>query len=153
MKEKEIYLTKKGLEDLKQELNILVTEKRPKILNELKTTRGLGDLSENAGYHAAKEQQTFVESRINQIEEILKYAVVKNEATGGKIDLGSIVELKSEGLTYNYVIVGASESNPIEGKISYKSPIGAKLIGKKQGDNIKVETPMGVTNYKIVKVS
>lgn len=153
MTKKEIYLTKKGLEDLKQELNILVNEKRSKILNEIKTTRDLGDLSENAGYHAAKEQQTFVESRITHIEDIIRNAVIKDEVTDGKIGLGSNVQLKSKGSTHSYVIVGATESNPIEGKISYESPIGAKLMGKKQGDTVKVETPMGVTNYKIVKVS
>lgn len=153
MKETEIYITKKGLEELKQELNELVNIKRPKILNEIKTTRDLGDLSENAGYHAAKEQQTFMESRINQIEEIIKNAVVKDENKGGKIDIGSNVTLQSEGKTHNYSIVGSSESNPVEGKISYQSPIGSVLMGKKQGDSIKVETPMGITNYKIVKVS
>lgn len=153
MKEKKIYITKKGLEDLKQELNELVNIKRPKILNEIKTTRDLGDLSENAGYHAAKEQQTFVESRINQIEEILKTAVVKDENKGSKIDIGSCVTLESDGNTNEYYIVGASESNPVEGKISYESPMGSVLMGKKQGDTVKVETPMGVTNYKITNVS
>lgn len=153
MKEKEKYITKKGLEDLKQELNELVNIKRPKILNEIKTTRDLGDLSENAGYHAAKEQQTFVESRINEIEEIVKNAVVKDENTGGKVDIGSSVTLESDGSTHDYVIVGASESNPVEGKISYESPMGSVLMGKKQGDSVKVGTPMGVTNYKIITVS
>lgn len=152
MKEK-IYLTKKGLEDLKLELDELVNVKRPKIIEQIKTNRDLGDLSENAGYHSAKEDQTFLESRIAQIQEILKNAVIKDENTSDKVDISSVVVVSSNNQTFTYTLVGPSESNPVEGKISYQSPIGNALMGKKIGDSVSVETPLGSTDYKIIKIS
>jgi transcription elongation factor GreA len=153
MKEK-IYLTQQGLQKLKDELDDLINNRRPKVINEIKEARSLGDLSENAGYHSAKEEQSFIESRINEIEDILDRAEVKAEGSKSGADVGSVVTLKIDnaGDDLVYTLVGASEANPGAGLISYESPIGQKIMGAKKGDTFSVESPIGETKYKVIKV-
>jgi transcription elongation factor GreA len=155
MTDKTVYLTKEGLEKLKVELDDLVTNQRPVIIKEIRETRALGDLSENGGYQAAREKQTFIDSRIQEIENTLKFAKVKSDTEASKkIDIGSKVHVEVEGdkNTFQFEIVGATEADPAVQKISYESPIGKSLYGSKVGDTVKVQTPVGETKYKITKV-
>lgn len=148
------YITKTGLQKLKNELTELKTKKLPEIIEEIQVTRSLGDISENAGYHAAKEQQGFIQSRIDEIEEILKTAVVKKDMSTNKVGVGSKVFVTDTqtGNETVFEVVGASEADPINKKISDKSPLGEALMGKKQGDIAKFSTPIGDMSYKITKL-
>lgn len=152
MKEK-VYLTKEGLEKLKSELKELVDVKRLGVAQRIKTAREMGDLSENAEYTAAREEQSFVEGRINELEEIIKNAKIAEKTKGDLIEVGSRVIVHIEGSEEEYHIVGAPEANPAEKKISHESPLGSSLLGKKVGDKIEVEAPMGKVVYTIVKIS
>ena len=150
----EVFLTKEGLKDLKDELSGLVNVQRIKILEDLKAARALGDLSENGMYSAAKDKQSFLEGRIKELESILKNAVVveKNIGKNATIDLGSHVTLETQKITVKYSIVGVEEVNFSENKISHESPLGKALIGKSAGDIIEIEAPMGAVKYKVLEV-
>ena len=150
----EVFVTKDGLKNLKQELSDLVDVQRIKILEDIKAARALGDLSENGMYSAAKDKQSFLEGRIREIESILKNAVVieKNTGKNATIDLGSHVTLETQKLKVSYSIVGVEEVNFSENKISHESPLGKALIGKSAGDIIEIEAPMGVVRYKVLEV-
>ena len=147
---KDFYLTADGITKLKDELNDLVANQRPKIAGRLKEAKEYGDLSENAQWDDAKDQQAFVEGRISEIENILKHTVVieqpKDKDTVG---LGSVVHVEVEDGVQEYTIVGSPEANPEEGKISNESPIGKALIGRKRGDQVEVEVPSGSMTFKI----
>lgn len=152
---KRLYqITKDGKKELEAELKEL-KGRRGEIADKIADARGYGDLSENAEYDAAREEQGLVETRITEIEEILLNAEIisgkKNK--GSKIDLGSHVELKTGRKTVNYTIVGPVEANPIEGKISNESPTGSALFGKKVGDKVTISTAKGNINYEIVAIS
>jgi transcription elongation factor GreA len=150
----EFHLTAEGIQALKDELKELTTEKRGEIAKRLKEAKAEGDLSENAMYDAARDEQGFVEGRISEIEHILKHAVViSNKTNGGQVSLGSRVHVELEDGEVEYVIVGSTEANPDKGYISDQSPIGKALLGRKSGESVEVEVPSGTITYKIKKVS
>lgn len=152
MKKDNILLTKQGFEDLKKEYEDLVNNQRPEIVAEIKRSRELGDLSENGAYTAARERQSFVEGRIQELEDILKRAEVVEKSSDGTIVPGSLVTLKVNGMTVDYMIVGAGEADSAMKKISHESPLGKALLGKKAGDTVKVSAPVGEVEYKIETV-
>lgn len=145
----EFHLTADGIAALKTELAELVGTKRNEIAERLKEAKADGDLSENAMYDAARDEQSFVEGRISEIEHILKHASVIANKSKGVVALGSKVHVEVEDGQQHYVIVGSTEANPDEGKISDQSPIGRALIGKKAGDEITIEVPSGSITYLI----
>lgn len=149
----EFHLTADGLQALKDELQELTTSKRGEIAERLKEAKADGDLSENAMYDAARDEQSFVEGRISEIEHIIKHAtVISNKATGS-VALGSKVHVELEEGEQQYVIVGSTEANPDKGYISDQSPIGKALLGKKPGDEVQVDVPSGTITYKIKHIS
>lgn len=154
MSKKEILLTSEGFLELETELNDLKTIKRPRIIEAIKDARSQGDLSENADYDAARNEQAEVEGRIKEIEYMLDNAKIIEKAKGHLIGLGSSVTINyvddNENEIYN--IVGSMEADPFENKISNESPLGRSIIGKKEGDIIDVESPTGSYQIKIVKV-
>jgi transcription elongation factor GreA len=148
----EFHLTAEGIQTLKDELAELSTTKREEIAARLKEAKADGDLSENAMYDAARDDQSFVEGRIAEIEHILKHATVISNKSGSKVALGSKVHVELEEGEQEYVIVGSTEANPDKGYISDQSPIGRALLGKKAGDEVEIEVPSGSITYRIKKV-
>lgn len=148
----EHYLTPERLEELKRELAELKTAKRADVAERLKRAKELGDLSENAEYMEAREEQTQVETRIFELEDMIKNASVIKPSAGSKVQVGSTIELERDGKKMTYVIVGPNEADPIVGKISNESPMGKAFIGKNTGDTVKVKTPGGETTYKLLSV-
>lgn len=148
---KKVYqITTDGKLELENELREL-KEQRTEISEKIAAARDYGDLSENAEYDAAREEQGIVETRILEIEGILmNYEIIKPKS-GGTVHVGSTVDLKN-GKTVTYTIVGPVEADPLEGKISNESPIGAALMGKKAGDKVTIETPKGNVAYTIEAV-
>jgi len=155
MKQANNYITKEKEKAIQIELKELKGPKRKEILEDLAHAKSLGDLSENAEYHQARENQGNLEGRILQIEQILRSSEVVSGGGGDIIEIGSkVVVLKNgEKEKRTYKIVGAEEADMIEGKISNKSPFGKALFGKKKDDQISFETPKGEVNYKIINVS
>ena len=155
-KGKQMY-TQQGYQELVDELNYLKFEKREKIKNDIAVARSFGDLSENSEYDEARNEQAKNEARIKELEELLENAVILDESSidTNVISLGSNVKVfdKTLNLEIVYDLVGSNESNPAEGKISDQSPIGAALIGKREGDNVLVDAPAGQIQLKVVKVS
>lgn len=154
---KKNILTYTGLKQLEDELQELRVVRRQEVAEKLKEARAQGDLSENAEYDAAKDEQRDIEARIEELENILKNAevVVETEVDADKINIGCVVKLFDfefdEELDFS--IVGSTEANSLKNKISNESPLGAALIGKKVGDVIKVETQMGEVEYKVISIS
>ena len=150
----EYYLTKERLEELKSELSSLKTDKRVEVANKLKRAKEFGDLSENAEYQAAKDEQANVERRIGDLEEIVRNAlVIKKMADQDTVDVGSSVEVSRDGKSMKFHIVGSEEAKPEEGRISNESPLGRELLGHRVGDSIAVDAPSGKVKYKVVKIS
>ena len=152
-----VPLTASGAEKLKSELADLKTVQRPRVITAIAEAREHGDLKENAEYHAAREQQSFIEGRIKEIEGKLSNAQVIDVTTmpaTGKVIFGTTVELLdiNTDVTVEYQIVGEDEANIKEGKISYSSPVARALIGKEEGDEVVVNTPGGEKEYEIVEV-
>lgn len=148
--------TKEGLEKLRQELHTIITIDRPKNIKAIEEARSHGDLNENAEYHAAKERQSFLEAKINELEMAISRSEVieiSNEPAENII-FGSTVELKNlvNNQTVTYQLVGPYESNPEDGKISITAPLGKALIGNEEGDYIKVKTPGGVQEFEILEI-
>ena len=149
----EFVLTAAGIQTLKDELEQLTTTKRAEIAERLKEAKADGDLSENAMFDAARDEQGFVEGRISEIEHILKHSkLIEVSSKGGSVGLGSTVHVELSSGKQRYVIVGSTEANPDEGKISDESPIGRALLGKKPGDKVEITVPSGVITYKISAV-
>lgn len=148
---KTYQITTEGKKELESELEDLKS-RRGSIAEKIAAARDYGDLSENAEYDAAREEQGLVESRIAEIEDILQNAELIKASGKTTIGLGSKVELKNGGKTISYHLVGPVEANPIEGKISNESPIGIALTGKKVGDSATVTTPKGEITYEIVTI-
>lgn len=147
------YLTKERLEELKQELQYLKTGRRMEIAEQLRRAKEYGDLSENAEYAEAKEEQQRVERRIYELEDILKRAVViQKEEWLDVVQIGSRVTVKRDDKIYEYVIVGSDETDPAAGKISNESPLGRALLNRKVGDSVEVVTPAGKAVYQITKI-
>lgn len=155
--EKEYYMTQEGKEKLEKELEILKTEKRKEVVERIKVARGFGDLSENSEYDAAKDEQAFVESRIAQLEKMIRNAVIieDSDENPNVVTIGKKVKFIElpDGDEETYMIVGSAESDPLEGKISNDSPMAKSLIGKTIGDEVVVQTPGGELNVKIIEVS
>lgn len=149
------YITKEKRALLEAELAELQGPKRKEILDSLAYAKSLGDLSENAEYHQAREEQSKLEERIRKIEQVLTSSQVVKGGGGEIVEIGSRVVVQKEGTgdEKTYVIVGSEEANMAESKISNRSPIGVALFGKKKGDKVSFHTPNGDVNYKILKVS
>jgi len=149
---KDYQLTKTGREELEEELKALKS-RRSEIAEKIKAARDFGDLSENAEYDAARDEQSQVESRIAEIEEILQNStLIKGTNGDGMIVLGSVVTLESERGEVQYTLVSSVEADPAEKKISDESPIGQALVGKKKGDEVEISTPSGQLTFKVKKV-
>ena len=149
---KKLYqITDEGKKELEAELEELKS-RRGDIADKIAEARDFGDLSENAEYDSAREEQGLVESRIAEIEDILLNAEIIKATKGSKVSLGSKVELKTGKKTVTYTVVGPVEADPLEGKISNESPIGLALMGKKVGDKAVINTPKGEIQYEIVKI-
>ncbi len=147
------YLTPERFEELKNELNNLKTVRRIEVADRLKRAKELGDLSENAEYTEAREEQTAIETRIAELEEMMKNAsVIQGGAGKDKVHVGSTVEVEKNKQQMKYKIVGPEEANPAGGLISNESPLGKSFLDKKVGDSVKVKTPSGEVAYKILNI-
>lgn len=151
----EQYLTAEGAAALRAELEELITVKRPQLAERLREAIGQGDLSENADYSDAKEQQAFLEGRIQYLENLLRHATIIDDTNGrhkkpARVEMGCEVTIVPEGEpAETYRIVGAAEADPRSGKISNESPMGAALLGRRKGDTVDIETPGGIWTVKI----
>ena len=155
MKEKKIYLTQQGFEELKSELDNLINVKRPANIQAIKEARALGDLSENADYDAAKNDQAEIEGRIKKIEKMLENVEIIEKGDSSVVSLGTTVSIKyvdDEDETDEYQIVGSQEADPFMSKISNESPISKAIMNKKVGDIVEVESPNGVYKIEIIDI-
>lgn len=156
MQEKKNILTYEGLKKYEEELHDLKVVKRKEVAQKIKEAREQGDLSENAEYDAAKDEQRDIEARIEDLEKILKNAevVVEDEVDLDKINIGCRVKIYDVEFAeeLEYKIVGSTEANSLKGKISNESPVGKALIGHKVGDTVDVETQAGVISYKVMEI-
>ena len=147
------YLTKERLEQIKQELEDLKTNARIRVAERLKRAKEFGDLSENAEYTEAKEEQEQVERRIFELEEMVKNAsIITQGGTREEVQIGSTITLQKGKTTMKYMIVGSNEARPEDGRISNESPVGKELLGKKVGDTVKAKTPSGEVQYTVVAI-
>ena len=155
--EKQIVLTEEGLKNLEKELENLKIVRRKEVAEKIKVALSFGDLSENSEYDEAKNEQAIMEARILEIESMLKKVKIIDEKdiSTDKVHVGSKVKLQDIEYdeTVEYKIVGSSEADPREGRISDESPVGEALIGHKKGQTVKVKTPSGVLKYKILEIS
>lgn len=153
---KEVLLTEAGLAKIQDELDQLKTVKRQEVAVRLREAISQGDLSENSEYDAAKEEQAFIESRINTLENMIRNAKIINRDNQDKsiVGIGSKVKIQElpDGDVEEYTIVGSAEADPLEGKISNESPIGAELIGKQKGEEVTVPAPGGTIKFKILHI-
>jgi transcription elongation factor GreA len=150
------YLTHEKLAELQKELEMLKTDRRKQVAEQLEYAKKLGDLSENAEYHQAREEQAEVEDRIMRLENLIKNAVIAEVGSGQKgiVTVGSTIRLSKDGdnKSYVYTIVGSEEADMSHGKVSNLSPLGSALLGHKQGDTVKVTTPKGTVVYSIAAI-
>ena len=147
------YLTAEGLARLKAELADLSGPRREELAARLRSAIQMGDLSENADYHKAKEDQGFLEGRIQEIEAVLRTAIIIEHSQSDFVTVGSHITIQEDGLDpETFYVVGAKEADPRNGKISNESPIGSALMNHKVGDEVMVETPGGKIKFKIIKV-
>jgi transcription elongation factor GreA len=148
-----MLLTREGLAELKHEYDELVNAKRPVAVKRLADARELGDLSENSEYAAAKQDLSFIDGRILELEEILHSAkLITNNHTKNMVDVGCKVTLHVDGKKEEFMLVGEWEADPKEKKISHESPLGKALMGKKVGEQVEVEAPAGKVMYKILSI-
>ena len=156
MEEKKNILTYEGLKALEDELHDLKVNRRTEVAQKIKEAREQGDLSENAEYDAAKDEQRDIEARIEEIEKILKNAEVflEEEVDTGKISIGCRVKIRDLEFKEDmeYKIVGSTEANSLKGKISNESPVGKALIGAKKGQTVTVDTQVGPLKYKVIEI-
>ncbi len=150
---KKYLLTTEGLEKLDQELKHLIGDKRKEVIDRIREAAAHGDLSENADYAQAREEQSFIEGRIMEIEDIIKNAEIITQHThGSTVTIGSTVNVKVGGQERKYTIVGSNEANPRENKISNESLVGKALLGRKAQEKFQVSTPAGEMAYEIVSI-
>jgi transcription elongation factor GreA len=151
-----VYLTAEGARKLREELDQLKNVKRPDLAVRLRHAIQQGDLSENADYHAAKEEQGFLEGRIIELERLLRDTVILDESSvdGGAVRLGARVTVVEQGFSDREVfqIVGKAEANPAQGRISNESPLGQALIGRRIGETVSIAAPGGVTIFRVVAI-
>lgn len=151
---KKIFLTKEGFEDLKKEYQDLLKVKRPEVLNRVSQARNLGDLSENAEYVASREELSFIDGRIDEVEQLLKEVeIITQSKAGSVVKLGSTVTVDTAQGKEVFTVVGEWEADPRQKKISHESPLGKALIGKKIGEKVEVEAPAGKIIYTIKSIS
>lgn len=148
------YMSEDKLEALQAEKKQLLTIKIPEVAKRIDEARQMGDLSENAEYHAAREEMAWAQSRVQEIDYLLQNAQIisGDKKTGSTITIGSTVTVELNGKKKEYTIVGAQEADPLSGKISNESPLGQAFLGKKKGDKVSVDVPAGVQVYKIVEL-
>ena len=152
---KEIYVTTEGLEQMKSELEELIQVKRPEIIKALKEARALGDLSENAEYDAARQEQAQTEARIKELEAMIENAVIIENVDTNEVSIGTrvTIEYVDDDDTEEYSIVGVKEADPFNNKISNESPIARAILGKKIGDIVSVDSPNGTYDVKVVAIT
>ena len=152
---KEVFLTKEGLEELAVELDNLKQVVRPEVISQIKEARAQGDLSENAEYHSARDRQGHVEARIKELEYLIDNATIIEETKSDVVSVGSKVKIKysDDGEEEEYSIVGSTEADPFENKISNESPIAKVIMGKKKGETVTVESPNGNYDIKIISIN
>jgi transcription elongation factor GreA len=151
-----VPITREGLEKLKRELHNILTVERPRNIKAIQEARSHGDLNENAEYHAAKERQSLLDAKINELETVINRSEVIEIDKGQteRIHFGKTVGLRNIDMSQNvtYQLVGPYESDPEAGRISVTSPLGKALIGKEEGDNVRVKTPGGVQEFQILEI-
>ena len=148
-----MYVSREGLERFKQELDDLMNIKRKEIIERIERAKELGDLSENAEYAAAKDEQAFTEGRILELQDMITRAEIINSS--GRVDLvnvGSKVKVKTDDTETEYEIVGVAEADPLSGKISNESPLGRSFLGRRIGDKIQIQIPKGMVTYTILEI-
>lgn len=148
------YLSQEKHTELVKELEDLKMNRRKEVAERLEYAKSLGDLSENAEYHSAREEQAEIEDRIRQLEDLLKSSEIISAHHSSMVELGSTLKVKRVGdnAEQTFTIVGSEEADVVSGKISYQSPIGAGLLGKKKGETVTIQTPRGTVDYKIVSI-
>ncbi len=153
---KEVVLTREGYEKLKQEIEVLSTDRRREVAERIRVAREFGDIAENAEYDDAKNEQMMLEHRIATLEERLRSARVidESEITADVVSIGATVRLRDVGAnkTFEYQIVGSAEANPAENKLSNESPVGKAIIGRKKGETVEVAAPRGALKFKILDI-
>jgi transcription elongation factor GreA len=153
---KEVILTPEGYDKLKHEIEYLQTDKRREVAERIRVAREFGDISENAEYDDAKNEQAMLEHKIAQLEERLLSArvITKKEISKDTVSIGSKVRVKNmdAGKTFEYHIVGSAEANPAENKLSNESPVGKAIIGHKKGETVEVTAPRGTLKFKILEI-
>ena len=150
---KDLFLTREGMAEMQEKLHELKTVRRREIAEAIHTAKEQGDLSENAEYASAKEEQNRIESEIADIETTLKSAQVVSVKSSDKVSVGVTVTLDCNGNEKVYRIVGSNEADPLKGKISNESPVGQALLGKMKGDNVSIPVPGGKKECKVKKIS
>lgn len=151
MNENRTILSKQGYKNLKQKLKELKQEQE-RLVEDMEAARQEGDLSENSAYHSLRESVTLVRNQIGDLEQKLANVEIRDKQTNGTVGFGSTVKVKVNGDTKTIQLVGEGEADPLKGKISYKSPIGQGLVGKKEGQTATIETPGGEKEYKILEI-
>ena len=156
MNDKELVLTKEGLQKLEEELDDLKTVHRREVNERIRHAKEFGDISENAEYEDAKQEQAFVEGRILKVEGLIRNARIidASEYDQSEVHLGATVRVKEikTGLTHEFTIVGSTEADPVNQRLSNESPLGNALMGKKKGETVDVNTPRGMSAYKIESI-
>lgn len=151
---KKYLLTKEGLLKLNEELKHLINDRRKEVIERIREAAAHGDLSENADYALAREEQSFIEGRILEIEDMVKNAEIITASTQhSTVTIGSTIKVKVDEAEKTYSIVGSNEANPTTGKISNESVVGKALLGKKLGDKVSITTPAGEKEYEIVSIN
>lgn len=155
MSDKTVYLTENGLQEIKDELDYLKLKKRPEVIQALKEARALGDLSENAEYDAARNEQAIVESRIKELEVMIEKAEIITDINTSVVSIGTKVKIEyvDDNEVEEYSIVGSKEADPFANKISNESPIAKAIMGLKVGNVVSVDSPNGKYDVKIVEIS
>ena len=152
--QKKYLLTQEGLLKLNEELKHLINDKRKEVIERIREAAAHGDLSENADYAQAREEQSFIEGRIQEIEDMIKNAEIITASTQhSSVTIGSTIRVRTGGDEKTYTIVGSNEANPLEGKISNESLVGKALLGKKIGDKVTVTTPVGDKEYEVTGIN
>ncbi len=153
MNNKPLYLTREGLEKLRVELDEMVNVRRTEVAARIHDAKEHGDLTENAEYEDAKNEQAFVEGRIQSLEALIRNAsIIDEKPNSDHVQIGSTVDVESPDGKQTFTIVGSAEASPREGRISNESPVGRALLGHKKGDSVVVKVPVGDFTYKIVAI-
>lgn len=154
MNNKPTYISRDGLDNVHKELDELIALRRPEIAQRIHDAKEHGDLSENAEYEDAKNEQAFVEGRIQTLEALIKNATLIDEHHGNDhVQIGSTVTVKGPDGSQKFTIVGSTEARPTEGRISNESPVGRALLGRKKGETVQVQVPAGDLAYTIVSIA